>query len=120
MEPASVYELYTAARTHLQDGEHLRAIPPLEEARDREPDKGSIREALGTAYLRARRYTDAERELQVAVTLAPNDAYAYFLLGRAQQRLGQLALARGSFKLAGWLAPASDTYREALAALDEG
>ena len=42
-----VYELFMEGRQHLADGEFLRAIPPLEAARDRAPDKGSIREALG-------------------------------------------------------------------------
>jgi Flp pilus assembly protein TadD len=112
-----VYALFTEGRTHLADGEWLRAIPPLERARDQEPDKGSIREALGVAYLRARRFRDAERELQVAVELAANDHYAYFLLGRAQEGLGQMNLARGSYKLACWLRPSSETYRRALAGL---
>ena len=117
MREDGVYELFTAGRTHLADGEWLRAIPPLEEARDREPHKGSIREALGVAYLRARRFGDAERELQVAVDLAANDHYAYFLLGRAQQGLGQVDLARGNYKMACWLRPSSETYRQALDAL---
>jgi Flp pilus assembly protein TadD len=111
---AGVYELYTAGRRHLADGEWLRAIPPLEAARDLEPDKGSIREALGLAYLRARRHADAEREIQVAVDLAPNDHYAYYLLGRAQQALGHIDLARGSFKMAVWLRPQQEEYRAAL------
>ncbi len=109
-----VYELYMEGRSHLKAGEWLRAIPPLEEARDRAPDKGSIREALGVAYLRARRHADAEREITVAVDLAPNDHYAYYLLGRAQQALGRIALARGSFKMAVWLRPQTEEYRAAL------
>ena len=117
MADDDVYELFTAGRKHLADGEWLRAIPPLERARDLEPYKGSIRESLGVAYLRARRFVDAEAELQVAVELAANDHYAYFLLGRAQEGLGRLELARGSYKLACWLRPSSDTYRQALDAL---
>jgi Flp pilus assembly protein TadD len=109
-----VYDLYTAGRAHLAAGEWLRAIPPLEEARDLAPDKGSIREALGVAYLRARRHADAEREIAVAVDLAPNDHYAYYLLGRAQQGLGRISLARGSYKMAVWLRPNSEDYRQAL------
>ena len=109
-----VYELYMEGRGHLRDGEWLRAIPPLELARDRAPDKSSIREALAIAYLRARRHADAEREITVALDLAPNDHYAYYLLGRAQQALGNVALARGSFKMAVWLRPQTEHYRQAL------
>ena len=116
----SVYELFTSARLHLSDGDPNEAVPLLERARDIEPDKGSIREALGVAYLRTRRYLAAEVELAMAVELAPNDAYAYFLLGRAQEGLGRIPLARGSYKLATWLEPESETYREALARLPAG
>ena len=64
------------------------AIDHLERARDLDPEKGSIRETLGLAYLRASRLVDAEAEVTVAIDLAPNDAYCYYLLGRAQQGLG--------------------------------
>jgi Flp pilus assembly protein TadD len=113
----SVYELFTNGRLHLSDGDPRLAVPLLEQARDMEPDKGSIREALGVAYLRTLRFRDAESELERAVELAPNDHYAYFLLGRAQERLGRIALARGSYKMATWLDPESEIYRRALADL---
>ncbi len=112
------YELYSAGRRYLADGEYLAAIPPLEEARDLEPGKGSIREALAVAYLRARRFRDALPEAEAAVECAPNDHYAYFLRGRALQGLGQTEEARGQFRLATWLRPGDSTYEGALASID--
>ena len=112
-----MYELYAQARSHLDAGEYLAAIPPLEAARDRSPASGSIREMLAIAYLRARRFRDALPEANAAVEAAPNDHYAYYLLGRAHQGLGDLTAARAQYKLANWLRPGDDAYQAALAAV---
>ncbi len=112
------YELYREGREHLAAGEWLRAIPVLEAARDLEPGKGSIHEALTVAYLRARRHADAAREAALAVEAAPNDHYAYFLRGRALEGLGDTAEARGNYRLATWLRPQEETYRAALRRVD--
>ncbi len=113
-DDAPVYDLFQRGRELLRAGDADGAIVLLERARDIDPAKGSIRETLGLAYLRAARLVDAEAEIQVAVDLAPNDAYCYYLLGRAQSGLGFTELARGSYKLAHWLEPDSTTYRQAL------
>ena len=109
-----VYQLFTDGRARLRGGDASGAIEPLEAARDLAPTQGSIREALALAYLRESRLVDAEAELVVAIDLAPNDAYRYYLMGRAQLGLGFVDLARGSFKMASWLEPGSDVYRRAL------
>lgn len=118
MAGADAYDLYAEGRRHLADGEHLRAMPLLERAREVEPDKGSIREALGLAYLRARRFRDAQTELERLVELSPNDHYAYFLLGLAQEGLGEIGHATGNVRLATILRPASEEYARALARLE--
>ena len=41
-----------------------QATVSLEKAKRREPDKASIREALGIAYFRLRRYREAEEEFR--------------------------------------------------------
>ena len=113
-DDAPVYELFVRGKELLRAGDVDGAIDHLERARDLDPEKGSIRETLGLAYLRASRLVDAEAEVTVAIDLAPHDAYCYYLLGRAQQGLGFMELARGSFKMAHWLDPRSDEYRRAL------
>lgn len=112
-----LYDLYAEGRSHLAAGEYLAAIPPLEQARSISPGTGSIREALALAYLRARRYRDALPEAEAAVECDPHDHYAYFLLGRAHEGVGDLAAARGQYRLATWLKPEDEGYRAALAAV---
>ena len=56
---------------------------PLEKAKRREPEKASIREALGIAYFRIHRYAEAETEFRKMLELAPVDDYAHYALGRA-------------------------------------
>src|SRR3954452_18992378 len=114
---SEVYDLYQEGRARLARGDVAQATVPLERARRREPAKASIREALGTAYLRLRRYEEAAAEFQAMLDLAPNDHYGYYCLGRCQERLGRRKLARGSYKMATWLRPQCDDYRAALDAL---
>ena len=54
---------------------------PLARARDLEPDKASIREALGRALFRAQRYREAAAEFEAVVEHAPTNDYALFCLG---------------------------------------
>lgn len=112
-----LYALFSEGRSRLASGEISAAIPPLEQARNISPATGSIREALAVAYLRARRYDDALPEAAAAVECAPNDHYAYYLLGRAHQGLGNLTEARAQYKLANWLRPGDAAYQAALAAV---
>jgi Flp pilus assembly protein TadD len=114
MSPDDVYELYQEGRARLARGDVAQATVPLERARRREPDKASIREALGCAYLRLRRYEEAQAEFEAMLELAPNDHYAYYCLGRCQERLGRRKLARGSYKMATWLRPSCEDYQVAL------
>jgi Flp pilus assembly protein TadD len=113
-----LYDLLAEGRARLADGQPLAAIPPLEQARSISPATGSIREALAVAYLRARRYREALPEAEAAVECDPHDHYAYFLLGRAYQGVGDMTAARGQYRLATWLRPGEDSYRAALAAVE--
>src|SRR3954453_6962651 len=67
----SVYDLYQQGRAHMQNGDNAQATVPLEKAKRREPDKASIREALGVAYLRLRRYNEAAAEFEHILDAAP-------------------------------------------------
>ena len=48
----NAYELFKKGSELLEQGDFMAASVPLERARSLEPDKGSIREALGRAYFR--------------------------------------------------------------------
>ena len=69
----STYSLFQRGRRHLRAGMAAQATVSLEKAKRREPDKASIREALGIAYFRIRRWSEAEanRHYKLASSLRP-------------------------------------------------
>ena len=96
----------------LNEGHNHQAVIPLTRARDLEPDKTSIREALGRALFGAQRYEQAAAEFQAVVDRAPTDDFALFCLGRSLQLLGRHAEARRPLALAACLQPGRRDYRE--------
>ena len=107
---SDTYDLYQQGRAHLRKGRAAQATVPLEKAKRREPEKASIREALGIAYLRIERYAEAEREFRKMLELSPADHYAHYGLGRALEKQGRETEANGHFKLASSLRPQSRHY----------
>jgi Flp pilus assembly protein TadD len=96
-----------------------QATVPLEKAKRLEPEKASIREALGIAYFRLHRWGDAEQEFRTIVEeLAPTDHYAHYALGRALEHLGKTSEANGHYKLASSMKPDSETYSSRILDLD--
>jgi Flp pilus assembly protein TadD len=108
-----LYGLFQEGRARLARGDTAQALVPLERARRAAPDQASIREALGCAYLRLRRFREAEVEFEAMLELAPNDHYAYYGLGRAREALGKRQLARGHYRIATLLRPSNDDYQRA-------
>ena len=84
---------------------NAQATVPLEKAKRLEPDKASIREALGIAYFRLRRWDEAEAEFRAVLELSPTDDYAHYALGRALEKQGRDAEANGHYKLASSMSP---------------
>ena len=58
-----------------------QATVALEKAKRLEPEKASIREALGIAYFRIKRWAEAEAEFRKVLELSPADDYAHYALG---------------------------------------
>src|SRR5207237_8411329 len=87
-----------------------QATVSLEKAKRREPDKASIREALGIAYFRIHRYQEAESEFRYMLDLSPADDYAHYALGRCLEKQGKQTEAQGHYKLASSLRPSSQQY----------
>src|SRR5947207_14777361 len=85
----STYSLFQRGRRHLRAGMAAQATVSLEKAKRREPEKASIREALGIAYFRVRRWSEAEAEFRKLVELAPADPFAHRALARTLDRLGR-------------------------------
>ena len=114
MPSEETYELFQRGRAHLENGDNAQATVALEKAKRREPDKNSIREALGLAYLRLHRYREAAAEFEHILDAAPADDYAHYCMGRCLSRMGEDGLAAGHYKMAHWLKPEVEYYREAV------
>src|SRR5262249_896211 len=104
------YENFQEGRRRLKKGMPAQATVSLEKAKRLEPEKASIREALGIAYFRLQRWEDAEREFRAILDLAPTDHYAHYALGRALEKQGRDAEANGHYKLASSMQPDDKQY----------
>jgi Flp pilus assembly protein TadD len=108
----NVYDLFTRGTRLLEDGDFHAATVPLARAAEIEPDKTSIREALGRALFRAQRYEQAAAEFEAVVDRAPTNDFALFCLGRSLQLLGRHGEARHPLALAANLRPERGDYRK--------
>jgi Flp pilus assembly protein TadD len=109
--PEDVYDLYQRGTALLQSGDFAAATVPLTRARDLEPDKASIREALGRALFHAQRYREAAAEFDALARAAPTNDYAHFCLGRALQQLGRHREACRPLAIAACLRPERPEYQ---------
>jgi Flp pilus assembly protein TadD len=107
---SETYDLFQRGRGQLRQGMAAQATVSLEKAKRREPQKASIREALGIAYFRLHRYEEAEAEFRAMLELSPADDYAHYALGRCLEKRGRDAEANGHYKLASSLRPSSRRY----------
>jgi Flp pilus assembly protein TadD len=107
---SDTYDLFQKGRAHLRKGMAAQATVSLEKAKRLEPDKASIREALGIAYFRIKRWEEAEAEFRAVLDLSPADDYAHYALGRTLEKLGRPAEANRHYKLASSLRPESKRY----------
>ncbi len=114
----STYSLFQRGRGHLRKGMAAQATVALEKAKRREPEKASIREALGIAYFRIGRWAEAEAEFRKVIELAPVDDYAHYALGRCLEKQGRETEANGHYKLASSLRPGSAHYKARIRDLD--
>ncbi len=112
------YDLFQKGRSHLKDGMPAQATVALEKAKRLEPNKASIREALGIAYFRIQRWQEAEAEFRAVLEISPTDDYAHYALGRSLEKQGRDAEANGHYKLASSLRPESERYADRIMDLE--
>jgi TolA-binding protein len=110
-ENVSTYELYTRGMSLLESGDYAAATVPLSKAAAREPEKSSVREALGRALFRAHRYDEAAGEFEAVVERYPVNDYAHFCLGRSLSLTGHVDRARRHLAIAANLRPDRRDYR---------
>jgi Flp pilus assembly protein TadD len=115
---SETYDLFQQGRAHLRKGRAAQATVALEKAKRREPDKASIREALGIAYFRIHRWAEAESEFRKMLEISPADDYAHYALGRCLEKQGKDTEANGHYKLASSLRPDSEQYSSRIKDLD--
>ena len=108
----SAYDLYSRGLVLLERGDPYQAAVVLGRAKLLEPEKASIREALGRALYQSGRIARARREFTKAVALNPNDDYGHFALALACEKTGQRSRARGHAKLAVALHPGIADYEQ--------
>jgi Flp pilus assembly protein TadD len=112
------YELFQQGRAHLRKGMPAQATVSLEKAKKREPNKASIREALGIAYFRLQRWDEAETEFRALLDLAPTEDYGHYALGRVLEKQGRAQEAQGHYKLAASLSPGTPHYESRVRGLE--
>ena len=108
---ANLYTLYRQGMELLEDGSFGEATVPLAEVAKHDPEKTSVREALGRAYFRNRQYEEAATEFEAVVDRQPVNDYAHFCLGRALSLTGERERARHHLALASNLRPERRDYR---------
>ena len=113
----SAYELFSRGSRFLEQGHPHQAAMLLSQARLMEPEKASIREALGRALYMSGKSAWARREFAKAVQIDPVNDYAHFGLALSCAKTGQTARAIAHLKLAIAMRPGADEYRAALARL---
>jgi Flp pilus assembly protein TadD len=116
-ETESAYDLFSRGMGFLAEGHPHQAAMFLGRAKLLEPDKASIREALGRAWYMAGRAVRARREFAKAVQIDPASDYAHFGLALACERTGQRSRALGHVKLAIAMRPGVEHYERTLARL---
>src|SRR6185437_6984964 len=115
---SDAYDYFREGQRRLRKGMTAQATVPLEKAKKLEPQKASIREALGIAYFRLRRWREAEAEFRAVLDLSPTDHYAHYALGRTLEKQGKDAEANGHYKLASSMSPSSLHYAERIRDLE--
>jgi len=115
LESESAYDLLARGSRLLRDGHPHQAALVLARAKLLEPEKGSIREALGRALLLAGRAREARREFAKAVQIDPVNDYAHFGLALACERTGERGRALAHLRLAVAMRPGVEDYERALA-----
>ena len=113
----SAYDLFARGTRFLRDGHPHQAAMLLGRAKLIEPEKASIREALGRALFMSGRALRPRRAFAKVVQIEPASDYAPIALAQACERTGQRSRAIGHLKLAIVMRPGTEQYERALARL---
>jgi Flp pilus assembly protein TadD len=110
----NAYDLFSRGVRFLEEGHPHQAAMFLSRAKLIEPEKVSIRTALGRALYMSGRMARARREFAKVVQIDPANDYGHFALALACERTGQRERAVGHLKLAVAMRPGVGDYERAL------
>jgi len=110
----TAYDLFRRGTALLGEGHPHQAAIALSRAKLIEPEKASIREALGRALYLSGRHRGARREFAKTVQLDPSSDYAHFALALSCERTGERVRALAHAKLAAALHPGVEEYERVL------
>lgn len=111
---SNAYDLFKKGKKLSKEKNYLEAIMFLEKAKEIEPEKGSIREALARAYYNCGLYSSAKKNFERALDIDITNDYAHYGLGLCLMREGELNRAIGHLKMALAMRPNSKMYKETL------
>ncbi len=100
MNRESAYHLLLRGEELLRTSNPAAAAVVLERARRQEPDRSSIREALGRAYFNSGRVRSAAEQFKAVIEIYPTNSYAHYCLARCAVKLDDELLSRKHFRLA--------------------
>ncbi|GAA0920365.1 tetratricopeptide repeat protein [Nonomuraea longicatena] len=109
-----VYDWYQRGVKLLKEGSPAAAASLLERAAAAEPESRSIREALARAQFNSRQYAQAADSFRWIVAANPAEDYAYFGLGLALWRTGDMEAAQEPLAIAVAMRPDERNYVSAL------
>lgn len=109
-----VYDWYQRGVKLLSEGSPAAAAALLERAAEAEPESRSVREALARAQFNSRQYAEAADSFRRIVAANPTEDYAYFGLGLALWRTGDMEGAQEPLAIAVAMRPDHRHYVSAL------
>jgi Flp pilus assembly protein TadD len=109
-----VYDWFQRGMRLLKEGSPAAAAALLERAAQAEPESRSVREALARAQFNSRRYAEAADSFRWIVAANPAEDYAYFGLGMALWRTGDMEAAQEPLAIAAAMRPDQRHYVSAL------
>ena len=110
----STYYLFKRGKKLFENGKFLEATMLLEKARSLEPEKGSIREVLASAYYNCGLYVSAKNNFTKALKIDATNDFAHYGLGLCLIKENKITEARGHFKIAFFMKPDHKKYKEIL------
>src|SRR5262245_13935354 len=114
---ATLDELLSAARKHLEDGSVEDALILCRQALSRAPRAPRVLKTHGLCLMASGDMQGAAASLSIALQMDPDDAAASHDFGLAQRALGNVEAARLSFERAITLVPDYGPSHEALASV---